>query len=219
RLRERCDRLRPEQPRAYHVRPASCLARREDRAGEARELAEAERARPQTAFDYFLSGQQQYKRKRFPEAIQEFETALRLKPDLFWAKCLLAISYIQTARFEAAKSGVEGCLQTDPDFAWLYLLRGFASGQLGVRALGLAKGSPDRAAALRSTAEFEFGEAEADLHQAMERLRQTPDDELQYVILINRGLLRFQRGQLDRATADYQVALRLIKDAFLAHAE
>jgi tetratricopeptide (TPR) repeat protein len=114
---------------------------------------------------------------------------------------------------------LNGCLQTDPDFAWLYLLRGFASGQLGARALGQVKGNPDRAQALKSTAEFEFEGAEADLHQAMERLRRTPDDELSYVILVNRGLLRFQRGRLAAAAADYQAAIRSRKDPYLALAE
>ena len=68
--------------------------------------------------------------------------ALRKKPDHFWAKCLLAICYIQTKNFEAAKSNLIGCLQADPDSAWLYLLRGFASGQLGARDLNLVKTSP-----------------------------------------------------------------------------
>ena len=211
--------MRPEHSCAYHLRKASCLARKGDRAREARELAEAQRVRPQTAFDHFLSGQQQYKRHRLPEAIQDFETALRKKPDHFWAKCLLAICYIQTARFEAAKSSLDGCLQADRDFAWLYLLRGFASGQLGAKYLGLVQASPGREVALKSAAEFEFEEAEADLREAMERLRRTPDDELQYVLLVNRGLIRFQRGRLDEAAADYQEAIRSKKDPFLAHAE
>ena len=68
-------------------------------------------------------------------------------------------------------------------------------------------------------AEFEFDEAEADFQQALERLESTPDDELHYVLLVNRGLIRFQRGRLDQAAADYQEAIRLKKDPFLAHAE
>ena len=142
-----------------------------------------------------------------------------MKPDHFWAKCLLAICYIQTARFEGAKSCLDACLQTDPEFAWLYLLRGFASGQLVAKYLGLVKASPGREVPLKSAADFEFEEAEADLREAMERLRRTPDDELRYVLLVNRGLIRFQRGRLDEAAADYQEAIRSKKDPFLAHAE
>ncbi len=114
---------------------------------------------------------------------------------------------------------MNACLQTDPEFAWLYLLRGFSSGQLGVKYLGLVKTSPGREVPLKSAAAFEFEEAEADLRDAMERLRRTPDNELQYVLLVNRGLIRFQRGRLDEAAADYQEAIRLKADPFLAHAE
>ena len=212
-------RLRQGDSRAYHLRKASCLALKGDPAGEARELAEARRVRPETAFDYFLSGQQEYKRNRLPEAIQDFEIALRQNPDHFWAKCLQAICYIQTHRYEGAKSCLNDCLQTDPEFAWLYLLRGFASGQLGAKYQKLVKNSPGREASLSASAEFEFGEAEADFYQALERLRSTPDADLQYVLLVNRGLVRFERGRLDQAAADYHEAVSLKKDPFLAHAE
>ena len=212
-------RLRPGQSRAFHMRKASCLAHKGDHAGEARELAEAQRVHPETAFDYFLSGQQEYKRNRLPEAIQDFEIALRQNPDHFWAKCLQAICYIKIHRHEAAKSCLNDCVQTDPNFAWLYLLRGFASGQLGAKFLGLVKSSPGREAALTTSAEFEFGEAEADFHKALERLKITPDADLQYVLLVNRGLVRFERGRPDQAAADYQEAVSLKKDPFLAHAE
>jgi tetratricopeptide (TPR) repeat protein len=213
------DRLRPKHSSAYHQRRAFCLARKGDRAGEASELAAAERVPPETAFDHFLSGQQHYKRHQLPEAIQDFEAALQLRPDHFWANCLLGICYVQTARFEASKSCLTACLQTDPEFAWLYLLRGFASGQIGARDLNLAKASPGGDATLKEKAEFEFKEAEADLHAALERLGRAPDDDLHYVLLVNRGLIRFQRGELDQAAADYRAAIRLKKDPFLAHAE
>src|SRR5205807_1070425 len=121
------DRLRPDHSSAYHLRRAFCLARKGDRSGEAGALAEAGRVRPETAFDHFLCGQQHYKRHQLPEAIQDFETALRLRP--------------------------------------------------------------------------------------------APDDELHYVLLVNRGLIRFQRGHLDEAAADYREAIRFKKDPFLAHAE
>ena len=65
--------------------------------------------------------------------------ALRGRPDHFWARCLQAICFIQTKNFDAAKSNLVGCLQAEPDSAWLYLLRGFACGQLGTRDLNLVK--------------------------------------------------------------------------------
>jgi len=212
-------RLRPNHSRAYHLRKASLLARKNDRAGEARELALAQRTRRETAFDYFLSGQQEYKRERWPDAIQDFEIALRKKPDYFWAQCMLANCYMRTSRFEAAKSCLNSCLQTDPVPALLYLLRGFASGQIGVKYLSLVKSSPGREGAMKASAEFEFEEAEADFQEAQARLERAPDDKLHYELLINRGFFRVQRGRLDQAAADYQEAIRLKKDLYLAHAD
>jgi len=216
---ESADRLAPDHSRAFHLRKASLLARKKDAAGENRERDLAQRVRPQTAFDYFLIGQQEYKRNRFADAIQAFESALRTKPDHFWAKCLLAICYVNTARFEAAKTALAGCLMADRDFAWLYLLRGFASGQEGAKYLNLVTNSPGREAGLKEKAEFQFDLAEADFHDALARLRKTPDNDLPYVLLINRGLVRFQRGRLDQAAADYREAVGLKKDPYLAYAE
>jgi len=219
RILESADRLRPNHSRAYHLRKASFLALKGDRAGEARELSEAQRVRLETAFDYFLSGQQEYKRHRWPDAIQDFEIALRKKPDHFWAQCMLANCYLRTSRAEAAKSCLTSCIQTDPDPALLYLLRGLASGQIGAKYLSLVKSSPGREGTVNASAEFEFEEAEADFHEALARLERTPDDELKYVVLVNRGRFRFQRGHLDQAAADYQEAIRLKKDLYLAHAD
>jgi len=216
---ERADRLRLNHSRAYYMRKASFLARKNDPAGEARELAEAQRVRRETAFDYFLSGQQEYKRHRWPDASQDFETALRKKPDHFWAQCMLANCYLRTARAEAAKSCLNSCLQTDPDPALLYLLRGFASGQIGVKYLSLVKSNPGRDRALNASAEFEFEEAEADFQEALTRLERSPDDQLQYELLVNRAYFRVQRGRLDQAVADYQAAIQLKNDLFLAHAD
>ncbi len=195
--------MRPEGSRAYHLRRAACLARKGDHAAEARELALAESTRPKTAFDHFLNGKEEYKSHRYAAAIQDFEIVVRQPPDHFWAKCLQAICYIQTRRFDAARACLDDCIRTDPEFVWLYLLRSFASGQLG---------------ALKKN-DVEFDEAETDLQQALERLKLAPDPELQYTLLVNRGLVRYQRGRLDLAKADCEAAIHVKKDPFLAHAE
>jgi len=216
---ESADRLRPEHSRAYYLTKASCLALRNDHDGERQQLALAEKQSPTTAFDYFLIGRQEYKRDQFADAIRDFETALWYKPDHFWAKSLQALCYLNTARPEAAKSSLDGCIAADPHFAWLYLLRGFASGQIGSRNLGLVKDSPGRQTALTKAAEHEFGQAEADYRLALQELKNAPDPDLQYMLLVNRGLARFQSGHLDPAAADYQEAIGLKKDPYLAHAE
>ncbi len=213
------DRLRPNHSRAYYLKKAFLLAKSNDRAGEERELAAAQLAHPESAFDYFLIGQEKYKRHKYADAIRDFESALRLKPEHFWARCLQGICYIQTLQFAAAKSCLGACLETDPDFAWLYLLRGSGSGGFAARYLSQASENPARAAEFKKSAEFEFDEAEADLSQALERLKNTPDEDLTYVLLVNRGINRFQRMRLDEAAADYNEAIRSKKDPFVAHAE
>ncbi len=154
---------------------------------------------PETAFDYFLSGQQEYKLKRLADAIQDFEIALRKKPDHFWAKCLLAICYIQTSRFEAAKSCLNGCLQTDRDFAWLYLLRGFASGQLGRQVSRTwSKDSPGREAGPENSRPSSSSTRPRRIFATPSSgSRARPTTISSYVLLVNRGLIRFQRGRLD----------------------
>jgi eukaryotic-like serine/threonine-protein kinase len=214
---ESAARLRPDHPRAYHLRRASLLAAKNDRAGADRELAEAALVAPKTAFDYFLIGQDEYKRRRFADAIGHFEMALRNRPDHFWARCLQAICFIETKNFAAAKSNLFGCLQAEPDSAWLFLLRGYASGQLGARDLGLVATNPAREANLKKVAESEFDKAEADFHEALEKLKRTPDNDLLYILLVNRGLVRYQRDRLEQAAADYQRAIS-IKDEPNAHA-
>ena len=193
RVLESAARLRPDQPRAYHVKRASLLAMKNDRAGADRELAEAALVAPKTAFDYFLIGQDEYKRRSYASAIDHFEMALRDKADHFWARCLQAICFIETGRFDAAKSNLFACLQAEPDSAWLYLLRGYASGQLGARDLKLVKADPGRESNLKKVAESEFNKAEEDFHEALEKLKRTPDNDLMYILLVNRGLVRFER--------------------------
>jgi tetratricopeptide (TPR) repeat protein/tRNA A-37 threonylcarbamoyl transferase component Bud32 len=219
RLVESADRRRPNHSRAYHLTKASLLGRKNDRAGEALELAQAQLSRPETAFDHFMNGQEEYKRHRPAEAILAFDSVLQQKPDHFWAQCQMANCYIQTARFEAAKACLNGCIKTEPDVALLYLLRGFASGRLGAKYLNLVKSSPGREAGLKASAEHEFDDTDKDFDAALKRLKSTPDDELHYVLLINRGYFSVQRGRLDQAAADYQEAIRLRTKDPLAYAD
>jgi serine/threonine protein kinase/Flp pilus assembly protein TadD len=218
RILESSERSRPDHSRAYHLRKAALLARKNDHAGEAQELEQAKHVQSETAFDYYLSGQEEYKRYNFAAAIQNLEGALRRKPGNFWAEYLKAICYLRTSQFEGAKSCLDACLQTDPKFAWLYLFRGYASGQLGDRYLKQGMESPQGSPPSSDRAKFEFDEAEADLQEALERLKRAPDKELQYVLLMNRGLIRFQRGRIDQAAADFREAVGLNHNAFLAHA-
>ena len=120
--------LRPDHPCAFHLSCAALLTLRKDKAGADRELAAAAMVPPKTPSDYFLIGQDEYK-KHPVDAIKYFEMALRGRPDHFWARCLQAICFIRAENFSAAKANLVSCLEAEPDSAWLYLLRGYACGQ------------------------------------------------------------------------------------------
>ena len=70
-------------------------------------------------------------------------------------------------------------IDREPDFAWLYILRGYAESQ--IEALALAEGAQP---------------AEADFQKAETLLAERPQDELRYVLLNTRGLFWLQRREL-----------------------
>ena len=203
--------------RAYHLRRAACLARLGDVAGAERERGTAESLPPVTAFDQFLTGQERYEHGRWDEALRHFDAVLRHQPDHFWAQCLAAICFLQLQRPLEAKAGLNACLNQERDFAWLYLLRGFASGQVG-SIFARADGVAAQPGNLLGKAEDHFAAAEEDYARALELLERKPVAELRYVLLVNRGLLRWQRRDLDRAVADLQEAIRLDARLYQAHA-
>jgi tetratricopeptide (TPR) repeat protein len=85
-------------------------------------------------------------------------------------------------------------LQSHPELPWLYLLRGFASGQSGA-----AAPTPDAAAA-------HFEAALADYRELAAR---DPAGRFRYALLANRGVVLFQAGRLADAAADLNEAISL----------
>ncbi len=201
------DKLRPPT-RAYQRRLADCLARLGDDDGAERAQLEAERLTPETAFDHFLTGLDRYGQRDWTAAIGHFEAALRLQPDHFWANALSAVCCLQPElkRPEQAKVHLSACLQREPNFAWLHVLRGFASYQAAVLARDAAE-TPDR-----------FAPAEADYARAEALLAKTPNPELRYILLVNRGLLRLERHEWDAAETDLNAAIQLDDRHYLAYA-
>ena len=149
----------PKATRAYHLRRASCLERAGDAHAADRERRVAESLEVTTAFDHYLAGQEHYTRNEPIVAIRHFDATLRQQPDHFWAQCLSAICWLQLQQPEAARAGFTACLKREPEFAWLYILRGYAS------SLGSPSARPE-VLRLRSEA------AEADYGRAMELLKQ-----------------------------------------------
>ncbi len=202
---EQTARLRPPT-RAYHLRKADYLARLGDRASADRERSAAERVQPTTASEHFLAGHERYKQREPIAAIRCFNDALRLQPDHFWAQCLSAICWLQLKRPVEAGAGLNACLKRDPEFAWLYILRGFASSLIPPSA------GPEEVA-------IRYEAAQSDYRVAMELLGRKPNDDLRYIVLVNRGVLRFQHAMLEESAKDLQAAIRLNDRSSQAYAE
>jgi serine/threonine protein kinase/predicted Zn-dependent protease len=196
RVLERAAGLRPQPTHAYHLRRASCLERAGDAAGAEQERRAAACITPEGAFDHFLSALDSYKRGRLAEAKRHFDAALEAEPKHFWSQCLLAVCDLNARPPQAAeaKAYLTACLQTHTDLAWLFQLRGFASGQLGA-----AASSPD-------DAKLQFEAAEADYRRAA---RYDPTGKFRYGLLVNRGIMHFQSGKLAAAVADLKEAIAL----------
>jgi tetratricopeptide (TPR) repeat protein len=190
RLLDRAGRFGPPT-RVYHLCRARLLDRLNDGPGAADERRRAEEIQPASAGDYYLTGVEQYRAGDAAGAGGSFRGALRLQPNHFEAQCFLAICALNTGRTGEAHATLTACIGQRPDFAWPYLLRGFAE----------ARGEA-------------FTDAEADFHTAM-----TLDGGavVHYAVLSNRGVLRLRQGKLDAAVADLEGAVALRPEQCPAH--
>src|SRR5262249_6373795 len=154
-------------------------------------------------------GQERYRREDTKAAIRHFYLAVQLEPDHFWAQCLWAICCMRIRQPSEAKTGLNACLRQDNENAWLYLLRGFASYQIAMRARDLLEKFPLQENLLRPEAELQFQAAEADYRRALNLLEWKPNDELRYALLVNRGVLRLGRRAFEQSASDLQAAIKL----------
>jgi tetratricopeptide (TPR) repeat protein len=179
------------QTRAYHLRRAHFLARLGEHE-EARE--ERDRARslpPGGALDHFLAGEEQYQRGDLAAARSSFSRALALQPGHFWAQFFLAVCHLRAQEWEAAKAALNACLGQQANFVWAYLFRSFANEKLQAPA-----------------------EAEADFQRAAQL---DPNDEARYALLLTRGVLYFNQGEMGRAADDFRSATALKPEQYNAY--
>jgi serine/threonine protein kinase/Tfp pilus assembly protein PilF len=209
RLMERAAQLRPPTM-AYHLRRAAYLIKAGNAAAAEKEQRAAATVPPTTALDHFLLGQVQYKRGNPVTANRHFEKALQLDAGHFWARCLSSISYLRLQEPTVARVSLTFCIQRQPEYTWLYVWRGFASYQLAaIAGEQLKNRPPDVAKTLQDDARYNFQASLADYEHALGLLDQKPDNELRWVLLVNRGALYVQREDWDKASADFEAATRL----------
>jgi eukaryotic-like serine/threonine-protein kinase len=176
--------LQAELPQSYWLRQARYLFQ----AGEAEaSQAASEKAnlrKPETVFDFFLLADEEYRRGNFERARAGFVEVLQRRPNHFWAQYYLALCALQRQQPAEARAYLNACLGQRSDQGSrpvLHLLRGQAH------------------AALK-----DYQAAEEDYRTALEAPRITL--LARYGILVNRGFMRFQRGQPDKAVEDFQAA-------------
>jgi tetratricopeptide (TPR) repeat protein len=178
-LLDRAARLTPPT-RAYHLRRARYLAQRHDERGADEERTRAGQTEPAGALDHFLMGDEHCNQghEDLPQAQRDFEAALGCQPDHFWAQYFLAVCCLRLPhpRPDLARGHLTACLGRRPDFLWVYLLRGFAEGELG-----------------------DFAAAAADYREAG---RRHPDDVARYALHANGGVLRLRKARALEAVAD-----------------
>jgi tetratricopeptide (TPR) repeat protein len=166
---EGAGRLGQAPTKAYHLRLAHHLEQLGRKAEAVSHRARADALAPASACDYFLSGDIRRVRGELAQACRDFESALALQPNHFWAQYSFAFCCLRLGRLAEAKAGLTACLGHRRDFAWLYALRGFLHAELG-----------------------EFAAAELDFTRA---LTPKPDDTTRYAVYANRGVLRVQQAR------------------------
>src|SRR5262249_41177073 len=153
------------------------------------------RRQPAGPFDTFLVGLDRLQENpRNPqEALRHFEQALQDDQDLFWARLFLAVALKQGQR-DRARAHLTICIKQSPDFVWCYLIRGFIAGE-----------------------QFDFGPAEADFATAAQLNQRRPDRSAEYVLLVNRGVMRIRQHLYEEAIKDLKKAVDLLPGPFEGH--
>jgi tetratricopeptide (TPR) repeat protein len=182
------------QTRAIHLRRARYLKELGDTAGAekedrlAKDLALKTDLDPQ---DHFLVGQEHFSRGELPLANQEFRRALQLNSRHFWTNYFLGICCVTSAKHEVAVAHFAVCQGQRPEMVWVYLLRGFALGQIE-----------------------DYAAAEADFDRA---LSLKPSAAARYVLYNNRGVMRVGRKESwAKGVEDLRQAAALRPDQYQA---
>jgi len=154
---------------------------------------------------------------RAPEAVEQFEEAIRLKPDYAWAHYSLAVALVQLDRVPEAIAEYEQALRIRPDLPEAHNNLGFAL----VKAHRLPEAIQHFKEVLRlkpgdTDAHNNLGAALAEAGRYQEAIEQfnfvvqaKPDDAEAH---FNLGMVLSQVGRIDDAIAQYEDAVRLKPD-------
>jgi tetratricopeptide (TPR) repeat protein len=144
------------------------------------------------AQDHFLVGHELFSQGKLEAATREFRKALQLNAKHFWTHYFLAIC-VMSGKPDVAVAHLTICQGLRPGLIWIYLLRGFALGQLE-----------------------DYTAAEQDFDRA---LALKPPPATLYVLYNNRGVLRVGRKETRTdGIEDLKKAIRLRPEQHQAQA-
>jgi tetratricopeptide (TPR) repeat protein len=181
---------------AYHLRRAGYLDQLRETAQAWQEREQAKARLPQGSLDHFLLGEGYYKQGDAASAIREFEKALKSQPSHYWARYLLAVSYVSLKQPALAKAHLDVCLSHPErtNRCWVYLVRGYAYAQL-----------------------HEYKAAEDDFETALHLLEHEPSDDATYALYNNRALMRIGQQKYAQGFDDLEKAIHLIPEQYRAY--
>jgi tetratricopeptide (TPR) repeat protein/tRNA A-37 threonylcarbamoyl transferase component Bud32 len=192
-LKEAAPWARADTP-AFHRHRARYHERRGEKEQAAQERDAAQKAKPTTALDWYLAGQEDLiHHGDAVAAVTAFGHALDQDPELVWALFLRALAYQKQPNFSGARLDLAACFRKRPDFVWARLLHGYLCGQAGDA----------------KTAEDDFNHAERD-----GLLR---DNAERYLLCVYRGTLALERKKLRLAMEQLEKAIALQPSPYHAH--
>jgi tetratricopeptide (TPR) repeat protein/tRNA A-37 threonylcarbamoyl transferase component Bud32 len=185
-LLDRADQL-GVRTRAIHLRRVRYLTALGDGAGAARERERADALAAQVELDsqdHFLVGHELFSQGKLEQATQEFRRALQRNPNHFWTHYFLGICCVSSSKPDVAVAHLTICEGQKKGLIWIYLLRGFALGQLE-----------------------DYRAAEQDFNLALDM---KPSPATLYVLYNNRGVMRVGRKETRaQGVEDLKKAARL----------
>ncbi len=183
------------------LRQARYLDEKKDQAGAVEARRRAQALPHAGAMDHFLIGDDLRQQRKLVEAAQEFDRALRLEPEHFWARYFRAVvcmTLLRPGDAATAKAHLDFCLVRKPEFVWAYNLRGIACDLMR-----------------------DDAGAEADFNQALAmapRVLSLGDAHLlRNTVLVSRARLRVRQERFADAVSDLTEAITLKPDAHQAY--
>jgi len=192
-LLDRADQMGLPPTRVLHLQRSQALRQQGDASGSEDEMRKAQAIAPTHILDFFLLGLESYRRGDYTEALKQFDQVLAKQEHHFWARYLSGLCHVKKstpAHALAAVRDLTGCAEQRPDFAWVFLVRGYLHTEAG-----------------------DFTVAERDFERASTRA-DTP--AARYTLLVNRGVLRLRQRKFTESIADFERAIELQPDRYQA---